>query len=96
MRTLKFENKLGQSITFTNSAPHMFDDITTNHDVDNHSYKGAGQDGSHYLGNTLEERDMSIKTYLIGRDKAHYDRLKTKLYQVFNPKLGRRPFNLHR
>lgn len=88
MKTIKFENKLGQSITFTNSAPYMFDDITTIHNVDNHSYKGAGQDGSHYLGNTLDERDVSIKTYLIGRDKGHYDRLKTKLYQVFNPKLG--------
>lgn len=66
----------------------MFDEITTSHGVDNHSYKGAGQDGSYYLGNTLDERDISLKVYLIGRSKEHYDQLKTELYQVFNPKLG--------
>lgn len=88
MKTLKFKNSQGEEITFTNAAPFWLTDFTQDSEVESYSLKGAGQDGSKYLGNTINDSGITLKVSVIGRTKKEFDQIKAKLRRLFNPKIN--------
>lgn len=88
MKTLKYINSNGDELTFTNSWPFLLKSFTQGTTVNNYSSKGSGQNGTLYVGNTLDKSNLTVELTVKGFDKAEYDRNKEKLRRLFNPALG--------
>lgn len=74
---------------FTNAAPFWLKEFSQNTGVVNYTNKGSSQDGNTFLGNTLDDSDISLKLSIRGSEKSEFDKLKAKLRRVFNPKFGK-------
>lgn len=88
MRKIKYINPLGEELQFAASAPFILQNFDESQGVDNYKFKGVGQDGETYLGNTLDSKDVDLTVAIIAKTVLEYNQYKEKLYRVFNPKLG--------
>lgn len=83
-----FENNRGQSIEFKITAPYRFQKVEEDTGVIIYDNKGMQQDGASYLGNTLDNKHLTLKFAVEAYTLEEMNSLKTRVYNVFNPKLG--------
>lgn len=88
MKKLKYINKLGAELEFTNSAPFLLLNFTEKGKVTVYNNKGMSQDGATYLGNTIETSDKSMELAIIADSEENLIHYRDKFNKVFNPKLG--------
>lgn len=87
-KRLIFKNKLGQKLELTNKAPFLLEKFDEGTNVNLYNNKGAGQDGSTYLGNTLDKKDVTMQIAVIEKDKEKAIEHRHTINQIFNPKFG--------
>jgi len=85
LKELKYINSNGDELTFSTSWPFLLESFEQGTNVNNYSFKGSGQAGTRYVGNTLDKSDLTLKVAVNGSDRAEYSRNKEKLRRVFNP-----------
>lgn len=90
MERVTFINSRGQSIQLGNDAPFILTKIEGTGAVtaDIQTQKSPFQDGETYIDNTLESRPLSIEIMVIAENEEEMTRMRRRLLQVFNPKLG--------
>ncbi|KDR95898.1 Phage tail protein [Peptoclostridium litorale DSM 5388] len=85
-KSMKFINNSGAEIVLGNAAPYLLQKIDIKTGVEISNSKGVKQDGRTYLGNTLEEMDISLQIAVIGEGKEDIENKKRLLQRAFNPK----------
>jgi len=90
MEKITFINSKGRSLELGNDGPFILTKIegTGAVNVNIQSQKSPFQDGETYLGNTLEPRSIPIEITLLGENETDIADKRSKLLQIFNPKLG--------
>ncbi len=91
MQKLIITNQRGESITLGSQAPYFLEtlDGASELKVTIESQKSPGQDGSGYMGNSLEERELTIEGTILTRSNPdELSNAKRKMQEVLNPKLG--------
>lgn len=90
MEKITFINSKGQSVELGNDGPYILTKIegTGAVGVGIQSQKSPYQDGTSYLGNTLDHRAISIQIMILGQNEIDIADKRHKLLQVFNPKLN--------
>lgn len=89
MERIIFINSKGQSVELGDSAPYILTEIQGMGAVNVNIYtqKSPYQDGTSYLGNTLEPRSLSIEIMILADTMEEMIEKRRNLIQVFNPKL---------
>lgn len=88
MKKLTYVNKLGQRIDFNEFAPLLLLSFSEKGKVNIYTNKGMNQDGSTYLGNTIESNDKTIEIAIITDNETDLIDYRNKINKVFNPRLG--------
>lgn len=90
MEKVIFINSKGQSVELGNDGPFILTKIegTGAVNVNIQSQKSPFQDGETYLGNTLEPRSIPIQIMVLGEHVEDMAGKRSRLLQIFNPKLG--------
>ena len=88
MKEVKYINSIGNSITFNTKAPYLLSKFDQGTGVSIYSIKGAGQDGSKYIGNTLNAGNVDVTVYVKGTNEKEYERCCRTIQRIFNPALG--------
>jgi len=88
VRTLTYINSQGGEVTFTHKPPFILQNFNTDNNVNIYANKGMAQDGSTYLGNTLDIKDISLEVAVLSSSESELISLRATLDKVFNPKLG--------
>jgi hypothetical protein len=88
LQKLTYTNSLGVELSINRSAPFLIQSFDTTENVNIYNAKGVLQDGSTYLGNSLDIRDVSIGLILLSNTKEQLITLRKQVTQIFNPKLG--------
>lgn len=88
MRTLTYINSKGASITLSNAPPFVLQKFETSNSVNIYDAKGVSQDGTTYLGNTLDTRDITLTITVMASTKPEMSGYRSIFGAVFNPKLG--------
>jgi len=88
VRTLTYINSQGGEVTFTHKPPFILQNFNTDNNVNIYANKGMAQDGSTYLGNTLDIKDISLEVAVLSSSQSELVSLRATLDKVFNPKLG--------
>ncbi|WP_026886721.1 phage tail family protein [Clostridium beijerinckii] len=88
MKKLTYVNKLGQTIDFNEFAPLLLLGFSEKGKVNIYTNKGMNQDGSTYLGNTIESNDKTIEIAIIADNETDLIDYRNKINKVFNPRLG--------
>lgn len=88
MRKLRYINSLGVELTLTNSAPFLLQNFDESESVNIITIKGAVQDGSTYLDNTLDIKDISIEFGIIANSESELIQYRDSVRKILNPKLG--------
>lgn len=88
MRKLKYINKNGAELELTNLAPFLLLSFTEKGKVTIYNNKGMNQDGSTYLGNTIDTSDKTIEIAIIADTEEELINYRNIINKVFNPKLG--------
>lgn len=88
MKKLKYINALGAELELTNYAPFLLLSFTEKGKVTIYNKKGMGQDGSSYLGNTIETSDKAIELAVIAQSEDELIHCRSRINKVFNPKNG--------
>lgn len=88
MKKLKYINKLGVELEFNNFAPFLLLSFTEKGKVTIYNNKGMNQDGSTYLGNTIDTSSKSMEVAIIAESEEELINYRNKFNKVFNPKLG--------
>jgi len=86
-KKLTYVNSLGEEFESTNSAPFLLQKFDASGNVNIYSTKGMNQDGTTYLGNTLDKGDISLEIAVIANTEEELIKYKDIIYKVFNPKL---------
>lgn len=86
----KFENIKNNTVEFSLTPPYILRRLTAETNVNLYDSKGLGQDGSTYLGNTLDNKEIVIEGSLhtLDRSEHNLELLREKIITIFNPKLG--------
>lgn len=84
----RFINGAGQEIVFEDHEPYFVEDFILNTDIIAYSSKGAGQDGSTYIGNSFLEGEVSIALLITGDTNEEYLKHIDVVRRIFNPKFG--------
>ena len=84
-KSMKFINNSGAEIILGNAAPYLLQKIDIKTGVEISSNKGVKQHGKTYLGNTLDEMDISLQVSVIGNSKEDLEQKKRLLLKAFNP-----------
>lgn len=89
MVTLKFTNSKGDSITFDRQN-YLFTALAGFGEVgaDIQRQKAPYQDGSTFIDAVLTERAISFEVSILGNSDMDVAQKRTRLGQIFNPKLG--------
>ncbi|WP_411680419.1 phage tail family protein [Clostridium thailandense] len=87
-KKLIYVNSSGAKLEITNSAPFLLQQFDPTANVNIYNTKGLKQDGSTYLGNTLDVRDITLQIAVMAASKEELNILKQKINTAFNPKLG--------
>lgn len=88
MKKLKYINKLGAELELNNFAPFLLLSFTEKGKVSIYNNKGMNQDGSTYLGNTIDTSSKSMEVAIIAENEEELINYRNKFNKVFNPKLG--------
>ena len=88
LQKLTYTNSLGVGLSITRSAPFLIQAFGTTENINIYSAKGVLQDGTTYLGNSLDVGDISIGLILLSDTKEQIINLRKQVEQAFNPKLG--------
>ncbi|AFQ46260.1 phage tail family protein [Desulfosporosinus meridiei] len=88
MRKVTYVNAKGVSIELSNTAPFLLQKIETTNNVTIYNSKGVNQDGRTYLGNTLNERDITLTVMLLAKSKDELTAYRDEINAIFNPKYG--------
>jgi hypothetical protein len=91
MQKIIITNQIGGSITLGNQAPYFLETIDGAAEVAVfiEKQKAPNQDGSSYICNTFEERDLTIEGTIITRGSStDISKARRKMQEVLNPKLG--------
>lgn len=87
MRTITYVNSTGAEISFSTTAPFLLTSFDESNDINNYNNKGNKQDGSTYLGNTLENKEITLEVAVKSSSMTEAIQNRNLLNQVFNPKL---------
>ena len=88
LQKLTYTNSLGVELSIARSAPFLIQSFGTTENINIYSAKGVLQDGTTYLGNSLDIGDISIGLILLSDTKEQLIGLRKQVTQAFNPKLG--------
>lgn len=88
MRKLTYINSLGAELVLTDTAPFILKLLTDDNSVNIYNNKGMLQNGSTYLGNTLDVRTISIEVQIVGNAENEIISYRNMINNVFNPLLG--------
>jgi len=88
LKKLTYINKLGAGLELTNLAPFLLLNFTEKGKVTIYNNKGMNQDGSTYLGNTIDTSDKTLEIAIIANSEDELINYRNKFNKVFNPKLG--------
>jgi hypothetical protein len=88
LKTLTYINKLGAKLEFNNFAPFVLLSFSEKGKVTIYNNKGMSQDGSTYLGSTIEISDKSLEIAIIADSEEQLILYRNKFNKVLNPKLG--------
>ena len=88
LQKLTYTNSLGVELSIARSAPFLIQSFDTAENINIYSAKGVLQDGTTYLGNSLDIGDISIGAILLSDTKENLIALRKQVEQAFNPKLG--------
>ncbi|SHJ64685.1 Phage tail protein [Hathewaya proteolytica DSM 3090] len=88
MKTLIYRNCKGMAITITNSMPFVLQKLEISNGININTVKGIKQNGNTYLNNSLDNKDINIDITITANTLVELEELKSRLYKVFNPKLG--------
>ena len=88
LQKLTYTNSLGAELSIARSAPFLIQSFDTTENVNIYSAKGVLQDGTTYLGNSLDIGDISIGLILLSDTKENLIGFRKQVEQAFNPKLG--------
>lgn len=87
-RTISYENKNNESIEISIYPPFLLTDFIEEGDVDVYNSKGILQNGSTYLNNTLNVKDISIEFVIKANTKEDLINYRKEINKTFNPQLG--------
>lgn len=87
MKIVIFLNANGDEIKLTNSSPIILEEIDISNSVNIYNSKGMLEDGTTYLGNTLDSKEISLKFVVIANNQDELIEYKRRINKVFNPKL---------
>lgn len=88
MKKLKYINSLGSELQITNFAPFLLLNFTEKGKITIYNKKSMSQDGSTYLGNTIDISDKTMEFAVIAESEEELIVYRNKINKVFNPKLG--------
>jgi len=88
LKKLKYVNKLGYELELNDLAPLLLLNFSEKGKVNIYSNKGMNQDGSTYLGNTIDTSDKTIELAIIANSEEELINYRKKINKIFNPKLG--------
>lgn len=88
MKKLTYVNKLGEQIELNEFAPLLLLNFSEKGKVTIYNNKGMNQDGSTYLGNTIDVSDKTIELAIIADSEEDLIYYRNRINKVFNPKLG--------
>lgn len=88
MKKLTYVNKLGEQIELNEYAPLLLLNFSEKGKVTIYNNKGMNQDGSTYLGNTIDVSDKTIELAIIADSEEDLISQRNKINKIFNPKLG--------
>ncbi len=88
MKKLTYVNKLGHQIDLNEFAPLLLLNFSEKGKVNIYTNKGMNQDGSTYLGNTIETSDKTIELAIIADNEEDLINYRNRINKVFNPRLG--------
>jgi hypothetical protein len=87
LKKVIYTNSQGLELDIS-SSPFVLSKIDNNNSVNIYNTKGMNQDGSTYLGNTLDKRDITLEIAIVCNTEEELIKYKSTINKIFNPKFG--------
>ena len=85
MKKITLTNSLGESLQLTNTSPFLLNKFEESNSINIYTSKGMSQNGNTYLGNTLDQREITLEVTIIAESSEKLINHKDRFNKVFNP-----------